>query len=105
MSKRKRSISRMVYLYAALAIIAVVVVVVGWMASDKFGQYIEERTQLIEQVNTMISNIDFNPIEQIEEIERSSLYVKSAPRFSSKSFSVARYWRSLSFFLESPCLF
>ena len=69
MSKRKRSISRMVYLYAALAIIAVVVVVVGWMASDKFGQYIEERTQLIEQVNTMISNIDFNPIEQIEEIE------------------------------------
>ena len=59
----------MVYLYAALAIIAVVVVVVGWMASDKFGQYIEERTQLIEQVNTMISNIDFNPIEQIDEIE------------------------------------
>ena len=69
MSKLKRSISRMVYLYAALAIIAVVVVVVGWMASDKFGQYIEERTQLIEQVNTMISNIDFNPIEQIDEIE------------------------------------
>lgn len=69
MSKRKRSISRMVYLYAALAIIAVVVVVVGWMASDKFGQYIEERTQLIEQVNTMISDIDFNPIEQIDEIE------------------------------------
>jgi signal transduction histidine kinase/ActR/RegA family two-component response regulator len=59
----------MVYLYAALAIIAVVVVVVGWMASDKFGQYIEERTQLIDQVNTMISNIDFNPIEQIDEIE------------------------------------
>jgi signal transduction histidine kinase/CheY-like chemotaxis protein len=59
----------MVYLYAALAIIAVVVVVVGWMASDKFGQYIEERTQLIEQVNTMISDIDFNPIEQIDEIE------------------------------------
>ena len=69
MSKRKRSISRMVYLYAALAIIAVVVVVVGWMASDKFGQYIEERTQLIEQVNTMISDVDFNPIEQIVEIE------------------------------------
>lgn len=69
MSKRKRSISRMVYLYAALAIIAVVVVVVGWMASDKFGQYIEERTQLIEQVNTMISDVDFNPIEQIDEIE------------------------------------
>jgi signal transduction histidine kinase/ActR/RegA family two-component response regulator len=39
------------------------------MASDKFGQYIEERTQLIDQVNTMISNIDFNPIEQIDEIE------------------------------------
>jgi signal transduction histidine kinase/ActR/RegA family two-component response regulator len=39
------------------------------MASDKFGQYIEERTQLIEQVNTMISSIDFNPIEQIDEIE------------------------------------
>ena len=69
MSKRKRSISRMVYLYAALAIIAVAVVVVGWMASDQFGQYIEERTQLIEQVNTMISNIDYNPIEQIDEIE------------------------------------
>ena len=69
MSKRKRSISRMVYLYATLAIIAVVVVVVGWMASDQFGQYIEERTQLIEQVNTMISNIDYNPIEQIDEIE------------------------------------
>jgi signal transduction histidine kinase/ActR/RegA family two-component response regulator len=59
----------MVYLYAALAIIAVVVVVVGWMASDKFGQYIEERTQLIDQVNTMISDVDFNPIEQIDEIE------------------------------------
>ena len=69
MNKRKRSISRMVYLYAALAIIAVVVVVVGWMASDKFGQYIDERTQLIEQVNTMISNVDFDPIEQIDEIE------------------------------------
>lgn len=69
MSKRARSISRMVYLYAALAIIAVVVVVVGWMASDQFGQYIEERTQLMEQVNAMISDIDFNPIEHIEEIE------------------------------------
>ena len=69
MNKRKRSISRMVYVYATLAIVAVVVVVVGWMASDQFGQYIEERTQLIEQVNTMISNIDFNPIEQIEEID------------------------------------
>jgi signal transduction histidine kinase len=69
MNKRKRSISRMVYLYAALAIIAVVVVVVGWMASDQFGQYIEERTQLIEQVNTMISDVDFNPIERIDEIE------------------------------------
>ncbi|MEC8190937.1 MAG: ATP-binding protein, partial [Verrucomicrobiota bacterium] len=65
----KRSISRMVYVYAALAIIAVVVVVVGWMASDQFGQYIEERTQLIEQVNTMISDIEFNQIEQIDEIE------------------------------------
>ena len=69
MSKRARSISRMVYLYATLAIIAVVVVVVGWMASDRFGQYIEERTQLMEQVNAMISDIDFNPIEHIEEIE------------------------------------
>ena len=69
MNKRKRSISRMVYVYAALAIIAVVVVVVGWMASDQFGQYIEERTQLIEQVNTMISDIEFNQIEQIDEIE------------------------------------
>ena len=69
MSKRKRSISLMVYLYAALAIIAVAVVVVGWMASDQFGQYIEKRTQLIEQVNTMISNIDYNLIEQIDEIE------------------------------------
>lgn len=59
----------MVYVYAALAIIAVVVVVVGWMASDQFGQYIEERTQLIEQVNTMISDIEFNQIEQIDEIE------------------------------------
>ncbi|MBL6828525.1 MAG: response regulator [Puniceicoccaceae bacterium] len=69
MNKHKRSISRMVYVYAALAIIAVVVVVVGWMASDQFGQYIEERTQLIEQVNTMISDIEFNQIEQIDEIE------------------------------------
>ncbi|MCH2073455.1 MAG: ATP-binding protein [Puniceicoccaceae bacterium] len=69
MNKRKRSISRMVYVYAALAIIAVVVVVVGWMASDQFGQYIEERTQLIEQVNAMISDIEFNQIEQIDEIE------------------------------------
>ena len=59
----------MVYVYAALAIIAVVVVVVGWMASDQFGQYIEERTQLIEQVNTMISDIEFNQIEQLDEIE------------------------------------
>ena len=69
MNKHKRSISRMVYVYAALAIIAVVVVVVGWMASDQFGQYIEERTQLIEQVNTMISDIEFNQIEQLDEIE------------------------------------
>ena len=69
MNKRKRSISRMVYVYATLAIVAVVVVVVGWMASDQFGQYIEERTQLIEQVNTMISDIEFNQIEQIDEIE------------------------------------
>ena len=69
MNKRKRSISRMVYVYATLAIVAVVVVVVGWMASDQFGEYIEERTQLIEQVNTMISDIEFNQIEQIDEIE------------------------------------
>ena len=69
MNKRKRSISRMVYVYATLAIVAVVVVVVGWMASDQFGQYIEERTQLIEQVNNMISDIEFNQIEQIDEIE------------------------------------
>ncbi|MGZ0655203.1 ATP-binding protein [Coraliomargarita sp. W4R72] len=59
----------MVYLYAALPIMAVVVVIVGWMASDRFTNYIEERSLLMQQLNTMVSNVGFNPIEHIDEIE------------------------------------
>ncbi|MDQ8194238.1 ATP-binding protein [Coraliomargarita sp. SDUM461004] len=59
----------MVYLYAALPIIAVVIVLVGWMASDRFTSYVEERGQLMEELNVMVSNVKFNPIEHIDEIE------------------------------------
>jgi len=59
----------MVYLYAALPVMAVVIVIVGWMASIRFTSYVEERAQLMEQLNSMVSNIDFNPIEHIDEIE------------------------------------
>lgn len=69
MNKRARSIARMVYLYAALPVMAVVIVIVGWMASIRFTSYVEERAQLMEQLNSMVSNIDFNPIEHIDEIE------------------------------------
>ena len=69
MSKRTRSIARMVYLYAALPVVAVVIVMVGWMASAQFTSYVEERAQLMEELNAMVSNVGFNPIEQIDEIE------------------------------------
>ncbi|WPJ95773.1 ATP-binding protein [Coraliomargarita algicola] len=69
MSKRTRSIARMVYLYAALPIMAVVIVIVGWMVSVRFTDYVEERALLMEQLNTMVSNVEFNPIEHIDEIE------------------------------------
>lgn len=69
MSKRKRSVARMVYLYAALPVIAVVVVLVGWMASAQLTSYIEERAQLMEELNSLVSNIDLNPIGQIDEFE------------------------------------
>ena len=69
MSTQARSIVRMVYLYAALPIIAVVVVIVGWMVSIRFTEYMEERSLLMEQLNSMVSNVDFNPIEHIDEIE------------------------------------
>jgi len=69
LNKRARSIARMVYLYAALPVMAVVIVIVGWMASIRFTSYVEERAQLMEQLNSMVSNIDFNPIEHIDEIE------------------------------------
>lgn len=59
----------MVYLYAALPVMAVVIVIVGWMASARFTSYVEERAQLMEQLNSMVSNIDFNPIEHLDEIE------------------------------------
>lgn len=69
MSKRARSVARMVYLYAALPVMAVVIVVFGWIVSARFTSYVEERAQLMEQLNTMVSNIDFNPMEHIDEIE------------------------------------
>jgi signal transduction histidine kinase/ActR/RegA family two-component response regulator len=59
----------MVYLYAALPIIAVVIVIVGWMVSVRFTCYMGERAQLMEQLNSMVSNVEFNPLDHIDEIE------------------------------------
>ena len=69
MSRRRHSISRMVYLYAALPVVAVVVVIVGWVASAQFTNYLEERAQLMEELNSMVSNTGFNAVDQIDEIE------------------------------------
>jgi len=69
LSKRARSIARMVYLYAAMPVVAVVLVVVGWVASAEFTRYVEERARLMEELNSMVSNTGFNPVDQINEIE------------------------------------
>ncbi len=69
MSKRTRSIARMVYLYAALPVMAVVIVIVGWMSSARFTRYVEERAQLMEQLNSLVTNVGFNPVEHLDEIE------------------------------------
>jgi signal transduction histidine kinase/ActR/RegA family two-component response regulator len=59
----------MVYLYAALPVVAVVIVVVGWMASARYISHMEGRAQLMEQRDDMISNAGNNQNEQIDEIE------------------------------------
>lgn len=69
MSKRARSISRMVFLYAAMPVVAVVVMIVGWVASTEFTDYVEERARLMQELNSMVSNTGYNPVDQINEIE------------------------------------
>jgi signal transduction histidine kinase len=59
----------MVYLYATLPVITMVLVLVGWMVSAQVDRYLEERHQLMEQLNTLVSNLDFNPEEHLDEIE------------------------------------
>lgn len=59
----------MVYIYAALPVMAVVIVIVCWMVSARFTSYLEERAQLMDHLNAMVSNADFNLIENINEIE------------------------------------
>jgi signal transduction histidine kinase/ActR/RegA family two-component response regulator len=59
----------MVYLYAALPVVAVVIVVVGWVVAARFTGYMEERVQLMEELNSMVSSTGFNPVDRINEIE------------------------------------
>lgn len=69
MSRVNRSVTRMVYLYAAMPVVAVVVVIFGWMVSSHLITYIEEREQVMEDLNAMVLSPGFNSIEQIDEIE------------------------------------
>lgn len=69
MSRVKRSVTRMVHLYAAMPIVAVVVVIFGWMVSSNVISYTEERARVMDELDAVVSNLEFNPIEQINEIE------------------------------------
>lgn len=69
MSRVNRSVNRMVYLYAAMPVVAVVVVIFGWMVSSHVITYIEERNQVMDELNAMVSNLELNAVEQVNEIE------------------------------------
>jgi len=69
LSKRIPRVSRTVYLYGTLPVIAVVVLLVGWMVSTQSSSYVEERAQLMHQFDAMVYEIDLNSIQHIEEFE------------------------------------
>jgi signal transduction histidine kinase/ActR/RegA family two-component response regulator len=65
----KRSLSRVVYFYAALPAWLIVITVVGWLVSDKASAYMVERGKLMEQLNSIVQRVGFDPAERIDEIE------------------------------------
>ena len=59
----------MVYFYAALPAWLIAFAVVGWLVSEKTSAYIMERGRLMEQLNSIVQRIDFDPAARIDEIE------------------------------------
>lgn len=69
MSESKRSLSRVVYFYAALPACLIVLTVVAWLVSEKTSAYMLESSRLTEQLNSMIQGTGFDPAARIDEIE------------------------------------
>ncbi|PXA03950.1 hybrid sensor histidine kinase/response regulator [Coraliomargarita sinensis] len=65
----KRSLNRLVYLYAACPAWLLALTMVGWLISEKASAYIVERGQLMEQLNSMVQRVGFDPAARIDEIE------------------------------------
>jgi signal transduction histidine kinase len=59
----------MVHVYATMPVVAVVIVIFGWMVSSHVITYTEERSHMMDEFSAMVSNLKFNPIDQMNEIE------------------------------------
>jgi len=68
-SDSKRSLSRVVYLYAACPAWLITLAMVGWLVSEKASAYMLERGQLMDQLNTMVQRVGFDPAARIDDIE------------------------------------
>lgn len=69
MREQKRSISRVIYLYAACPVILIVLMMVGWLVTEKSTDFVLERDMLIEHINSMVKQMSIEPAARIDEIE------------------------------------
>jgi len=68
-SESKRSLSRIVYFYAAFPAWLIVFGMVAWLVSEKASDYILERDQLMDQLNEMVQRVGFDPVARLDDIE------------------------------------
>lgn len=69
MSEFKRSLSGVVFFYAALPAWLIVFMTVGWFVSEKTSAYSLEKNQLTEHLNSMVQREGFDPAARIDDIE------------------------------------
>lgn len=69
MSESKRSVASAVYIYAACPAWLVVITMISWLVSDKVSVYLVERGQLMQQLNSIVQQVGFDPADRIDDIE------------------------------------
>ncbi|MEO0509762.1 MAG: ATP-binding protein [Verrucomicrobiota bacterium] len=69
MREKKRSLARVIYLYAACPAILLVVMMVVWLVTEKSTEYALEYDRLTGQLNTMVGQLDSDPAARTNEIE------------------------------------